>query len=291
MKKLAMTIAAICIVAIGGGRSYAVDATVGMSASPADYSAALFVSNGATSIAIYGKLVGTTYAGLDSFTAGPIEACAGTITIVSGTKILVRHDVTPTVHPQVDKKCILSETICEAVPTAVDVVRCSVHLSDEDLLDQIEPTGLESFALDLATKADGPYVKQKDLLANGVDADEDGVPDKHDNCNDVANYDLADSDGDGVGDACDVNDSDGDGLPDDIDQCPSEAGGGTADGCPVQTTDQTDTDDQTTTTGQVAPFNLDAGEGCAFVGTASANPLVFLLIAVALLPLVRNRRR
>jgi hypothetical protein len=37
--------------------------------------------------------------------------------------------------------------------------------------------------------------------------------------------------------------------------------------------------------------HLDSGEGCSFVGTASANPLVFFLIAAALLPLVKKRRR
>jgi len=57
------------------------------------------------------------------------------------------------------------------------------------------------------------------------DADGDGITDNQDNCPYVYNPDQADSDGDGVGDACEdedpyVSDSDADGVPDDQDNCP-----------------------------------------------------------------------
>lgn len=94
-----------------------------------------------------------------------------------------------------------------------------------------------------------------------ADDDHDGVPDGIDNCTDVTNPDQADSDGDGVGDACEAGalpnipdtpgtpdvpdvpapgeDSDGDGVLDSEDNCPTTAnpdqadsnGNGAGDAC------------------------------------------------------------
>jgi hypothetical protein len=51
-----------------------------------------------------------------------------------------------------------------------------------------------------------------------VDSDGDGIPDSADNCPTVANADQRDTDGDGLGDACDPDD-DNDGVPDAVDNC------------------------------------------------------------------------
>ncbi|HEX8281855.1 MAG TPA: thrombospondin type 3 repeat-containing protein [Pyrinomonadaceae bacterium] len=66
------------------------------------------------------------------------------------------------------------------------------------------------------------------------DADADGVGDDSDNCPTTANGDQADFDGDGQGDACDLDD-DNDNVNDGSDACPNTPAGTTVNGsgCPV----------------------------------------------------------
>jgi len=57
-----------------------------------------------------------------------------------------------------------------------------------------------------------------------VDTDDDGVPDNADNCPNTPNPDQLDSDGNGIGDACENTgdpDADSDGRPDVTDNCPN----------------------------------------------------------------------
>ena len=57
------------------------------------------------------------------------------------------------------------------------------------------------------------------LIVSRLDLDEDGIPDDEDNCPGVYNPTQIDTDGDGVGDACDP-DIDGDGILNAVDNCP-----------------------------------------------------------------------
>ncbi len=50
------------------------------------------------------------------------------------------------------------------------------------------------------------FIRAESFVDAVVDSDDDGIPDSNDNCIDVMNQDQQDSDGDGVGDVCDVTD-------------------------------------------------------------------------------------
>ena len=62
----------------------------------------------------------------------------------------------------------------------------------------------------------------------GINQDRDALLDGLDNCPAVANNDQADTNENGIGDACDTTDTDGDGVVDVIDNCPTLSNAGQA---------------------------------------------------------------
>jgi hypothetical protein len=97
-------------------------------------------------------------------------------------------------------------------------------------------------------------------LCAGPDADSDGVTNASDNCPFVANADQTDTDGDGLGNACDADD-DNDGVLDTGDNCPLVANSGQADNDHDGIGDACDSDDDN-------DGIADTSDNCPF----TANP-------------------
>ena len=103
------------------------------------------------------------------------------------------------------------EDNCPDVPNADQTVTDGDGLGDacdDDDDNDGTPDEEDPCPLDPLDECEGPS-----------DRDGDGIPDEEDNCPDVPNADQTDTDGDGLGDACD-DDDDNDGVPDEEDNCP-----------------------------------------------------------------------
>ena len=116
----------------------------------------------------------------------------------------------------------------------------AVAFADPGLSASVEDGGTYEFTVTAtdtvgnASQCSEPFTYTENSVPNS-DGDGDGVANGADNCPAVSNSSQTDTDGDGLGNACDSND-DNDGLADSGDACPLVAAA-TFDGCPAPPAD------------------------------------------------------
>jgi uncharacterized protein (TIGR03382 family) len=119
-------------------------------------------------------------------------------------------------------------------------------------------------------------------LENGKDLDDDGIVNEDDNCPFVANADQADTDMDGIGDACDDDAANND--PD------GDGDFGSEDNCPfAANADQVDSDGDGI--GDVCDFTIIVdGSGCS-TGRDGSTALALVVLGFVLVPRRRRTRK
>ena len=140
------------------------------------------------------------YATITDDTASETSYSLGTITIdrappiVSATPPGGSYDMPQKITLSVDEEAVIYYTRDDSAPTKDSPAYDSP-------IDIIDTTTLKFMAMDVAGNQ-GESITETYTIAMVNDLDGDGVPDDVDNCLETFNPDQADSDGDGIGDAC-----------------------------------------------------------------------------------------
>jgi hypothetical protein len=210
---------------------------------------------------------------------------AGPIIDTDGDHWIDSHDNCPSVANP-DQKDTDGDGKGDACDHPVYQIVITPHILPPDILKDTDSDGVFNIYdnCPLTANTDQANMDGDELGDVCDDSDYDGVMDSTDNCPVVANTDQADSDGDGMGDVCeaaDTTDSDGDGVIDADDECPTEVGTVENAGCPEEDLDLNDT----------LPAESGYSEGgCSMLPGAASNPIAFVMLAMALIPLARKRK-
>lgn len=132
-----------------------------------------------------------------------------------------------------------------------------------------------------------------------ADSDSDGVSDVLDNCPDYPNADQADEDGDDVGDLCDVCLGDPDPLHQDLNDCvvSEDEEAGEEEAGDEEAIEESGSDEDMNyfdlpdeNLDDTTDSNMEMSGGCSMVPAATVNPLMFLLISAAFIPVATRRK-
>jgi len=151
--------------------------------------------------------------------------------------------------------------------------------------------------------ADGvgpPELKQLDFDDDGMgdvcddDDDEDTILDDEDNCQFYPNVDQVDEDEDGVGDLCDICLNHSDPLHQDLNDCEAEVEEDEDEVSEEEFSEDMNYVDLDEDGAVDEEFDVDAmmaDGGCSMVPQAASNPIMFLLLSAAFLPLAIRRKK
>lgn len=271
----------------------------------------------------YGKFVDGSYDNLQAIEIENLKIRDDLLeefkkTFREGQKLAVSNLILFKSSPSISEIRIEStafDTQCDHLPSSQKAFRCIVPLDDqflgmseEDILEYFPDSSTIKFRTAFVTnkKKNSGFRSMDVLHKNASDLDRDLVPDQFDNCPEIPNFDQADFDADGKGDACDDSycekdpdadecDPDEDGIINKDDSCKDKAEiydtdgqtpvDGVLDGCPTETggPDPVDPDEN-------LPAQMSEGGACTLVRSETGFGLAFFMfLSIIILPILAMR--